>query len=73
MCTGLRAHDMAVRLKYAGVAVDQLVPSISSALDLAVARARDGLDVALFCTYTATLEARGLLQDKGLVAPFWEE
>ncbi|MBI4213268.1 MAG: DUF1727 domain-containing protein [Chloroflexi bacterium] len=73
LCTGLRAHDLALRLKYAGVGAEQPEASISTALGRALERTRQGGQVALFCTYTATLEARSWLQGQGLVPPFWDE
>ncbi|MSQ23979.1 MAG: DUF1727 domain-containing protein [Chloroflexi bacterium] len=72
VCTGLRAHDMSVRLKYASVDNRTTEPSLENALSLALDAARSGARVAAFCTYTATLEIRHLLQQRGLVAPFWE-
>jgi UDP-N-acetylmuramyl tripeptide synthase len=73
LCTGLRAHDMALRLKYAGVANGELEPRLDAALDTALATASSGAEVLVFPTYTAMLELRAALQRRGRVAPFWED
>jgi lipid II isoglutaminyl synthase (glutamine-hydrolysing) len=72
-CAGTRAAELAVRLKYAGVPVDRLhvVPGVAAALDAAVADAPAGRLYAL-PTYTALLELRGLLAERGHAVPFWE-
>jgi UDP-N-acetylmuramyl tripeptide synthase len=71
-CAGTRAPEMALRLKYAGwpearIAVE---PGIATSLDAAVA----GADGHLFAlpTYTALLELRKLLADRGLAKEFWQ-
>jgi hypothetical protein len=68
---------MALRLKYAGIDPELLVvePSIERSLDDAVAHT-DGSgrpDGTLFAlpTYTALIELRKLLTDRGLVKEFW--
>jgi len=64
-CGGTRAAEMALRLKYAGVATDRLVvePGLDAALDRAL---RDG-GGALYAlpTYTAMLELREALVQRG--------
>jgi lipid II isoglutaminyl synthase (glutamine-hydrolysing) len=71
VCTGTRAPEMALRLKYAGWPTEaiEVVPGIEGALDSAVA----GADGRLFAlpTYTALLELRKLLADRGLAREFW--
>ncbi|MGZ5325868.1 MAG: MurT ligase domain-containing protein [Solirubrobacterales bacterium] len=72
VCTGTRAPDMAVRLKYAGVP-EQLIevePDIEASLNLAL-RSSNGRLFAL-PTYTALLELRNLLADQGLAREYWE-
>jgi UDP-N-acetylmuramyl tripeptide synthase len=65
-CSGTRAAEMALRLKYAGVPADRLAvePSLAAALDRAVG---DG-DGRLFAlpTYTAMLALRDLLVGRGV-------
>jgi lipid II isoglutaminyl synthase (glutamine-hydrolysing) len=71
VCTGTRAPEMALRLKYAGWPEDaiEVVPGIETSLDAAVA----GSSGRLFAlpTYTALLELRKLLADRGLAPEFW--
>jgi UDP-N-acetylmuramyl tripeptide synthase len=70
VCSGTRAAEMALRLKYAGVPEDRLVvePELGVALDRAVAGvpAEPGRLVAI-PTYTAMLELRRLLMARGVV------
>jgi UDP-N-acetylmuramyl tripeptide synthase len=71
-CAGTRAPEMALRLKYAGWPEDRIVvePDIATSLDAAVAAAA----ARLFAlpTYTALLELRKLLADRGLAKEFWQ-
>jgi UDP-N-acetylmuramyl tripeptide synthase len=71
VCAGTRAAEMAVRLKYAGVpeSVIEVEPGIAASLDRAVA----GADGRLFAlpTYTALLELRTLLAERGLAKEYW--
>jgi UDP-N-acetylmuramyl tripeptide synthase len=71
VCSGTRSAEMALRLKYAGWPEEKIevVPGISSSLDTAV----DGAPDHLFAlpTYTALLELRKLLADRGLAKEFW--
>jgi UDP-N-acetylmuramyl tripeptide synthase len=72
VCAGTRAPEMALRLKYAGWAEDaiEVVPGIERSLDAAVA----GSSERLFAlpTYTALLELRTMLSDRGLAPEYWE-
>jgi lipid II isoglutaminyl synthase (glutamine-hydrolysing) len=71
VCSGVRAPEMALRLKYAGwpTEVIEVVPGIEPSLDAAV----EGAQGRLFAlpTYTALLELRKLLTDRGLAEEFW--
>ena len=71
VCTGTRAPEMALRLKYAGWDEERIevVPGVGAALDAAV----EGSAGRLFAlpTYTALLELRKLLSDRGLAEEFW--
>jgi len=71
VCSGTRAPEMALRLKYAGWPEEaiEVVPGIEASLDAAVA----GSEGRLFAlpTYTALLELRKLLADRGLAREFW--
>ena len=70
--TGTRAAEMALRLTYAGVPGDQLeiVPALDAALDRAVGGGEG--PVFLLATYTAMLDLRALLVDRGAARPYWE-
>ena len=70
-CAGTRAAELALRLKYAGVPAERLhvVDELEPALDAALA----GGDGPLYTlpTYTALLELRDLLADRGAVKVHW--
>ena len=72
VCTGTRAADVALRLKYAGVPVAriELVPGVEPALDAAVAGAAGPLYA--LPTYTAMLELRELLARRGAAPRYWQ-
>jgi UDP-N-acetylmuramyl tripeptide synthase len=67
-CSGTRAAELALRLKYAGVPADRLhvVPALERGLDDAL-QAGDGRLIAL-PTYTAMLALRELLVARGAAA-----
>jgi UDP-N-acetylmuramyl tripeptide synthase len=71
VCAGTRAPEMAVRLKYAGWPAEaiEVEPGVERSLDQALA----GSTGRLFAlpTYTALLELRKLLADRGLAKEFW--
>jgi lipid II isoglutaminyl synthase (glutamine-hydrolysing) len=75
VCSGLRAEDMAVRLKYAGVppAAIRLEPELGHALELTLRASEPGETVYVLPTYTAMLGIRELLQRTGYVRGFWED
>jgi UDP-N-acetylmuramyl tripeptide synthase len=65
-CSGTRAEEMALRLKYAGVDAPLTVErELGRSLDQAVA-AGNGAPLYALPTYTALLELRDLLADRGL-------
>lgn len=71
VCSGSRAPEMALRLKYAGWPVDRIDvdTDLENSLIAAVTRA-EGTVYAL-PTYTALLEVRGKIADKGHADEFW--
>ena len=72
-CSGTRAEEMALRLKYAGVDADPVVDrDLESSLASAVADRDDGRPLFALPTYTAMLEMRGALARRGL-ARRWSE
>ncbi len=72
-CSGTRAAELAVRLKYAGVPTDRitLAPTLADALDGAVADDTGGGTLYALPTYTAMLELRALLVKRGAAASSW--
>jgi lipid II isoglutaminyl synthase (glutamine-hydrolysing) len=70
-CTGTRAPEMAVRLKYAGWPEGSIdvEAGIENSLDRALAAANGRLFA--LPTYTALLELRTLLADRGLARDYW--
>ncbi|HLE78261.1 MAG TPA: MurT ligase domain-containing protein [bacterium] len=73
--SGLRAEDMALRLRYAGVDDGRVLRlnALDAAVDAARARAGAGERIFMLPTYTAMLELRRILQQRGLVRRFWEQ
>jgi lipid II isoglutaminyl synthase (glutamine-hydrolysing) len=71
-CSGTRAEEMALRLKYAGIDAElEVERDLGRSLDSAVASA-SGESVYALPTYTALLELRDLLARRGL-AKRWSE
>jgi UDP-N-acetylmuramyl tripeptide synthase len=78
VCSGTRAAELAVRLKYAGVPAERLVvePLLPAALDAAIAASRiagSGAQLFALPTYTALLALREELSARGHVARYWSE
>ena len=73
-CAGTRAAELAVRLKYAGVPGDRLhvTPALAAALDEAVADVGPPGRLYVLPTYTALLELRQVLSERGHAVRFWE-
>jgi len=73
--TGLRARDLALRLKYAGVPKDRVavvegwIPAIRAAIDGTPL----GDELVVLATYTAMLSLRDALARLGYVGQFWED
>ncbi len=69
--SGIRAWDMALRLKYAGIPQTQVVvlPSVSDALAAAIKGSQEKT-LYILPTYTALMEVRDLLTRQGLVKHF---
>jgi UDP-N-acetylmuramyl tripeptide synthase len=72
-CSGTRAEELALRLKYAGLDGPQveLAPSLEEGLERSLAAGNGGPLYAL-PTYTALLELHELLASRGHAKPFWE-
>jgi UDP-N-acetylmuramyl tripeptide synthase len=75
VCSGTRAEDLAVRLKYAGVASERIVLESDPrrALEQALARSDPGETIYVLPTYTAMLEVRDVLRKTGYVGHFYED
>jgi len=74
LTSGIRAEDMAVRLKYAGL--DQRLIQVTNDLGDAIRRGLDatpdGEVLYVLPTYTAMLGIRDVLRAMGYARPFWE-
>lgn len=75
VCSGLRAADMAVRLKYAGVPAERVVVAEDVPQGLAEAMRRTSAKgtLRIMPTYTAMLALRAHMGTLGWVEPYWEE
>jgi UDP-N-acetylmuramyl tripeptide synthase len=62
---GTRAADMAVRLRYDEVAVDEIEPDLEKAVRAALAAVPSGGRVVVFSTYTAMWELHAVLERIG--------
>lgn len=73
LVSGIRAADMAVRLKYAGIAAEHIavVPAIGDALVAVAECAALGSDAYVLPTYTALLAAREHLHKLGALRDVW--
>jgi UDP-N-acetylmuramyl tripeptide synthase len=72
-CSGTRAEEMALRLKYAGIdATPEIDRDLGESLDLAVARGDRSRPLYALPTYTALLELRDVLSRRGAAAR-WSE
>jgi UDP-N-acetylmuramyl tripeptide synthase len=71
-CSGTRAAELALRLKYAGLDLDvDVAPALADGLDRSLANGA-GRPLYALPTYTALLELRELLAARGHAKPFWE-
>ena len=73
VCSGSRANDIAVRLKYAGFDTKSIM--VESDLEKAFNAARVGLNGNLYVlpTYTALLELQEILVEHGDKKHYWKE
>lgn len=73
---GIRGTDMANRLKYAGVREDRirsLESNSGAAIDLFASSIPEGEKGYILATYTAMLDLRSNLAERGAVERFWEQ
>jgi UDP-N-acetylmuramyl tripeptide synthase len=75
IAAGTRAHDLAVRLKYAGVPQERVTvePDPARALLRAADTAQPGEEIAVLPTYTAMLDLRAVAERAGAVSAFWQD
>jgi len=73
ICSGIRAEDMALRLKYAGIPQSKLeiINDVKQAFQRAVSLINDDERLYILPNYTAMLEIRGYLAREGLLKDFW--
>ncbi|HET9739868.1 MAG TPA: DUF1727 domain-containing protein, partial [Solirubrobacteraceae bacterium] len=71
-CSGTRAAELALRMKYAGLASERIhvVDELEAGLDEALAHGDGPLYVVP--TYTALLELRELLTRRGAAEAYWK-
>jgi len=72
--SGIRANDMALRLKYTGAKKDIIV---DTNLENAIGKALDGTQIGdtlyILPTYTAMLQLKKILANAGVSSNFWED
>ena len=72
---GTRAHDLALRFRYAGADSTRMsvVPEPAAAFDMALQACGPDGRLYVLPTYTAMLDFRHVLANRGLVGKFWED
>jgi UDP-N-acetylmuramyl tripeptide synthase len=72
VCSGTRAEELALRLKYAGLPADRV--EVVRELEAALERSLQDGATPLYAlpTYTALIELRELLAARGYARPYWE-
>jgi len=72
--TGLRAEDMALRLKYAGLYTNKIsiIKSYDELISTGLIRTKEGSSFYILPTYTAMLEIRKLLKKRFKLKDFWK-
>ncbi|HEV2217257.1 MAG TPA: Mur ligase family protein [Candidatus Dormibacteraeota bacterium] len=70
--TGVRAGDLAVRLKYAGIKAEPPLTDSGRALDALINSTNEGDTVYVLATYTAMLDLRAELVRRGAAKRYWE-
>ncbi|MHB8600457.1 MAG: MurT ligase domain-containing protein [Ktedonobacteraceae bacterium] len=75
VCSGSKAEELAMRLKYAEIPVDKIsiVHEREGGLDAALKNAGPGGTIYIMASYTPTHELRRIMQKRGWVKHFWEE
>lgn len=75
ICSGSKAEELAMRLKYAEVPTDRItiIHEREAALDAALKNVGPGGTLYIMASYTPTHELRRIMQKRGWVKHFWEE
>ena len=75
VCSGSKAEEIAMRLKYAEIPTDKIsvIHEREAALDAALKNAGPGGTLYIMASYTPTHELRRIMQKRGWVKHFWEE
>ena len=73
--TGQRAPELAVRLKYAGIPVQQqdIIPGLEAAFQRALSTVPEGEMMQVMPTYTAMLALRDFFVRSGYATQYWKE
>ncbi len=74
-CSGLKAEELAMRFKYAGVPDEkmEIIHDRPAALDAALRKVGPGGTLFIFSGYTPTRELRRTMAERGWVGYEWEE
>jgi lipid II isoglutaminyl synthase (glutamine-hydrolysing) len=72
--SGSRAAELALRFTYAGFPADavEIVPDLGAALDRGLELTPEGDELTVLPTYTAMLELRRVVAERGYVPQYWE-
>jgi lipid II isoglutaminyl synthase (glutamine-hydrolysing) len=75
VATGDRAAELALRFKYAGVPEErvEVIPELARGLDRGLELTPRGGELVVIPTYTAMLELRRIVTDRGFARPYWEQ
>jgi UDP-N-acetylmuramyl tripeptide synthase len=72
--SGGRAAELALRFTYAGFPADavEIVPELGAALDRGLELTPEGAELTVLPTYTAMLELRRIVAERGYARQYWE-
>ncbi len=73
VASGVRAADLALRLKYAGEPPQHVEPEVGAALTHALEHTSPGETLYIIPTYTAMLAVRAELERRGYTPRYWEQ
>jgi lipid II isoglutaminyl synthase (glutamine-hydrolysing) len=75
VAAGDRAAELALRFKYAGVEEDaiEVIPDLGRALDRGLELTPPGGELFAVPTYTAMLELRHIVTERGFARPYWKQ